>query len=990
MQHVNKKHISRASRMLCVAIALVCAIALACAGIAYATTETNTSDNKKLHNGSFEDEQTWTDKNYKQPDAASVPYWNTTAFEGKLELFRENTGTYIPNVTLTPSEGTYAAELNADEESTLYQSVTTTPSSIYEWGLDHGARSGTDTMALIIGPNQSVAPSKPNKNGRDQLMQMVDWLIAQGKTSVKTPDKAGLGEIFTVYSKKFAESGSFEDNTDNDAFSMTPSSVYTEEWRIWIIADNNVTSGTNPWGSYGSNVKDTTSGGSSSGTGGLNLNKYNLYTVPAGQTETLFCFVSIGCYQDKRKTFGNFIDNINFQIYHPLSGSSTHHGSAIVGGSDGTVGGVGASSGHTITVDKSLATYISDGETLKIQAIVAKKDADDGCQFVGVYRTKQNDSGEAVLEFINVREGEGGNVIDDTGSLTDDQKSGKWVKSTNTNGDTIYTYYLGNITSATDLHFVFIKNPTVTYDPNGGNPYIIENRPHMSEAENVYSFKPNTDSEGTIVDSSFIEPYTSKAAEGKNGGWKFMGWKLMGDIVDGISSETELVNADQLGSLLLPAEHTIACDYSVNGATEEKSAQYFKIYEGNTSLSKAINKNEEGAILGVTWNDSGANKRYANVHRGLTMVAQWRWRQAFIPQVAQGSGYIDSSEGGTVEIISVTNTTDENYNSSYGKNGGKSYHAETNEKVIAKATAKEGYRFIGWYDESGNLLTTNDEYGYVESKESVKTFYARFTGVKQTYIRQIKRGDRWEDLGNENTGNNSIGILDRYSCIDAVGSSISSTATVGTGYKFVGWYDSEGNKVSNDMLKNDGTTLSYTITGDATYYARFEDAYSLVVSKVDNNDAPVAGAEFTLYQQDNSGTVTITYGGKPIKCTVIGSAVTTLNSNKTKATANFTDKLSIGKDYYLAETKAPAGYRLGDKIYKITIDSDVSARIDENGTKVTNKTVNVGVTNYLTIHMPVAGSKITGGCFAVAGLILLATAAIGLLAINMSRRKRYY
>ena len=53
MQHVNKKHISRAFRMLCVAIALVCAIALACAGIAYATTETNTSDNKKLHNGSF-------------------------------------------------------------------------------------------------------------------------------------------------------------------------------------------------------------------------------------------------------------------------------------------------------------------------------------------------------------------------------------------------------------------------------------------------------------------------------------------------------------------------------------------------------------------------------------------------------------------------------------------------------------------------------------------------------------------------------------------------------------------------------------------------------------------------------------------------------------------------------------------------------------------------------------------------------------------------
>ena len=154
--------------------------------------------------------------------------------------------------------------------------------------------------------------------------------------------------------------------------------------------------------------------------------------------------------------------------------------------------------------------------------------------------------------------------------------------------------------------------------------------------------------------------------------------------------------------------------------------------------------------------------------------------------------------------------------------------------------------------------------------------------------------------------------------------------------------------------------------------------------------APVAGAEFTLYQQDNSGTVTITYGGNPIKCTVIGSAVTTLNSDKSKATANFMDKLSIGKDYYLAETKAPAGYSLDDNIYKITIDPDVRAWINGNYTEVTNKTVNVGVTNCLTIHMPVAGSKITGGCFAVAGLILLAAAVIGLLAINMSRRKRYY
>ncbi|MDD6268849.1 MAG: hypothetical protein PUA84_02160, partial [Oscillospiraceae bacterium] len=522
---------------------------------------------RRLQNGSFEDGQTWTSPNYKQPDQKDVPYWNTTAFEGKIELFKENTSTYIPGVTLKPTDGTYAAELNADEESTLYQNVKTTPSSIYEWGLDHGARNGTDTMALVIGPKQSVDPSKPSKTGRDHFMQMIDWLIAQGKTSVKT--SAGLGEHLTVYSKKFAAGGTFEDNAGNNAFSLTASTIYTEEWHIWIMASSKATSGTNPWNSYGSNAES--SAGSNSGGNGnsaSNLSKYYHYTVPSGQTETLFGFVSVGYYQssttpDKAKTFGNFLDNINFEIYHPLSGSTTTHGSAVVGGSDGTTGGTGSSDGHHVTVDNKLATYVVDGEPLKIQAIVKEADADDGCEFVGVYHTEQDENGNPVTEFLRLD----GNEIEDTGSLTDEEKAGKWVKSTNEYGDTIYNYYLDNLTSATDLHFVFLKSPTVTYDPNGGKPYVVKREHNTDEAANVYSFKPasGVDEAQAGTKTLFIDPYVSHAAEGQNDGWKFMGWRLIGDVVDGDLTKFAQVNADQLGSLILPAEHTIACDYTFDG-----------------------------------------------------------------------------------------------------------------------------------------------------------------------------------------------------------------------------------------------------------------------------------------------------------------------------------------------------------------------------------------------------------------------------------------
>ena len=1127
---------------------------------------------RKLQNGSFEDGPTFSGTNYSQPDQSQVPSWNTTAFQGKIELFKENKNTYIQNVTLKPSDGTYAAELNADEESTLYQNVSTSPSSVYEWGLDHGARNGTDTMALVIGPKQSVDPSKPSKDGRDQLMQMVDWLIAQGLTSNKT--SAGLGEQLTVYSKKFAKHGTFEDNAGNNPFSLTPSAIYTEEWHIWIMASSKTKSGTNPWNSYGSNA-ESSAGSSSVSSKAVDLSKYYLYTVPSGQTETLFGFVSVGYYQssttpDKAKTFGNFLDNINFEIYHPLSGSTTTHGSAVVGGSDGTTGGTGSSDGHHVTVDNKLTTYVVDGEPLKIQAVVKKADADDACEFVGVYHTKQDENGNPVTEFLRLAE----NEIEDTGSLTDEEKAGKWVKSTNEYGDTIYNYYLDNLTSATDLHFVFLKSPTVTYDPNGGKPYEVEREHNTEEAANVYSFKPvsGVDEAQAETNTLFIYPYVSHAAEGQNDGWKFMGWRLIGDVVGGELTKFDQVNANELGNLILPAEHTIACDYTFDGVDGDTKAQYFKIYEGKVSLTKNIDIDENGENVGVTWKDNSETKAYANVHKGLTMVAQWRWRQAFIPQVynVTGNSYSDSAEGGTVEITSVTDTSDENYNAAYNENGGKSYHAATGERVNLTATAKEGYGFVGWYDERGKLVATNAEYSYVETQESVKTYYARFKeSVTQTYIRQVGSGDSWED-----TIDDKIGTLGRYTYTDAVGMPISSTATAGSGYKFMGWYDSEGNKVadnmlindgatisytttgdatyyarfsksvtqtyirqvgsgdnwkntdddtigtlthysqtntadatvssqatagkyyefvgwyasdgklittnktisgtitegatyyarfskkivtqtfirqvkngdswevttddtigtltkykdvgeidkpvsskatagsgyrfvgwydsegndankvSNDMLKDNGMTISYTTTGNATYYARFEKVYTLNVSKIDGdqstdeNKVPLAGAEFTLYQADENGEQTIVYEGASIKCTAVRTSVTALNAEGTQATAVFTDTLSPDSVYYLAETKAPTGYRLLDAPLKINFDDSGNiALIDGIEKNITENEVNVELANYLTLHMPTSGTPFTGGLFAVTGLSLLTLAAICLFWFKISRYK---
>jgi uncharacterized repeat protein (TIGR01451 family) len=73
-----------------------------------------------------------------------VPGWLTTASDKMIELWRGYGG-------VTAASGSQHAELNANMVSTLYQDLTTIPGQILRWQLRHRGRTGTDTMAVIIG-----------------------------------------------------------------------------------------------------------------------------------------------------------------------------------------------------------------------------------------------------------------------------------------------------------------------------------------------------------------------------------------------------------------------------------------------------------------------------------------------------------------------------------------------------------------------------------------------------------------------------------------------------------------------------------------------------------------------------------------------------------------------------------------------------------------------------------------------------------------------
>lgn len=121
-----------------------------------------------LQNGSFE-EPACTNK-YEPRINSGEHVWKTTASEGKIEIVSadpQKTDGGSTHKALSEKwhgmtkaqDGTQYAELNADEESSLYQDVLTEPGSTMNWQAYHAARlkdangkgiTGTDVMYVVI------------------------------------------------------------------------------------------------------------------------------------------------------------------------------------------------------------------------------------------------------------------------------------------------------------------------------------------------------------------------------------------------------------------------------------------------------------------------------------------------------------------------------------------------------------------------------------------------------------------------------------------------------------------------------------------------------------------------------------------------------------------------------------------------------------------------------------------------------------------------
>lgn len=723
------------------------------------TKDPDTRYSKKyLQNGGFDenkDKYTFDEKqHYVQPDINSVPYWNTTATDNKIEFFRNSTNQYTtPHFSATKTnhpnnpeylqvaEGTVAAELNAEQESTIYQRIITVPGSTYTWGLYHRGRDITDSMVLIIGPEQydnsgkAVDPSKPSKTDEDQFVRITKWLSKQ--YGVVYP-KPGCSQKYTVYTKPFAEKGKFVNEDSENEYnniSLNETGEINQEWSVWVISSpycNTSEKNTkNGWSAYGTRTyeegkedfKDILKGASSS------LGYDCTYTVPKNQKNTIFAFCSYssGRLQNGEEvsapTFGNLLDGINFDLYQPISTSITEGGIGSAGTKNPDDSYVTIKS--DIISGNALNSMILDGQ----ECTIYTKQYNDGnirdYKFQGAYITVNSDDGTPVTQFLNVYQG---NDID---RLTDEQLKNlskthfipKKVKVDEKEWDYYCTI---TVSTPVTVHLIYTKAPYVLYDSNGGK---------------TYKFSPNNLIGGNLI--GFADSY-QKVYDANNNIIDTTDY-YSNCVFSGGTSEDNPIKVSQEGKYTshsaLPNDKWDEYSSQFCGWSVKDSEGHQIILNGEHTVTYNPTTGTGGDVVFKDSNNT-VNGLTLDASHGVTLTAVWKFIHRAQAQTynEDTNSFEDSAVGGTVEETLIPNALrGSDVNESYQTVDGASRivsvdaAADAGEKIMFKATSdyKNDYVFKGWYcknQKTGEyeLRSVSSSIAVTVEEGKLNTYYARF------------------------------------------------------------------------------------------------------------------------------------------------------------------------------------------------------------------------------------------------------------------------
>lgn len=537
--------------------------------------------------------------------------WRTTAYDEKIELVSQKRSA-TTGYNVVPYEGDQFAELIAEEQSSLYQTVSTpVVGEVFNWSLAHAGRAERDTMGLFIGPAQADY-MKVDSWDNDIFMWMAELIK---NTSQIEWEKADVGcTKHTVYSRKDIDLSKVTEKNYTNYFSFTKTDEINQEWQCWLITDD-----AGAWGVYSGS-----------------------YTIPENQPATTFAFTAITGHDNYsalgRYNEGNLLDAIKFSTSYPLRATTTQGGSGTVT-VDGTKIG-------DIIYNSDYANVFEAGTEVIITATPAA-----GYNLVGMY-------------------------INGTFCTTEETED----HFTHL-GNGVYSHTV-TVDTARYIQLIFSKKSTVIYDPNGGTFMgTTENTevtmaPYTNMTENKYFSWKNTEDALPLDDKT-----------------RFIGWYVGRIIHNGTP-----------GGALIASNHTI--NYNPGSTIGVYSDDTIDLYY---SL--------------VVRGGSGSQKFALN--DGIVLMAEWEYLQetAVKTKPMEDAHYFDDSTGGYVTQTIEDIDSDVLRPDAYGR---------MRDVVTLTATANDGFRFRGWYDSQGNLLSDNSTYEYEVSDSTM--VYAYFSELHHPIV----------------------------------------------------------------------------------------------------------------------------------------------------------------------------------------------------------------------------------------------------------------
>lgn len=202
---------------------------------------------------------------------------------------------------------------------------------------------------------------------------------------------------------------------------------------------------------------------------------------------------------------------------------------------------------------------------------------------------------------------------------------------------------------------------------------------------------------------------------------------------------------------------------------------------------------------------------------------------------------------------------------SIGSDNQQFYYGEEGTTVPLNATAKQGYKFMGWYKDIDCTIKVPVTDGKFKiGSDSNITLYALFKKTYTVNVIAVTDNDENNHKGGTVQINSEVASTNVTKNDVTVGETVKLTATPNEGYDFVGWYDAVtgGNQIDGNQIDGKYTAdieIDSANPKNRTIYARFEiKKYTVTASAVSEDDDENTQGNKITYGNEQKAQVEVT------------------------------------------------------------------------------------------------------------------------------------